>query len=219
MAVTREEIVTAAIGLLDEVGLTGLTLRRLAERLGIQAPTLYWHIRDKRELLDLMADAIMGQAMLIWRSPAPGQPWWEWLADRARAHRAALLAHRDGALVAAGNRPGTQTLPGIEQQLQALAGAGFTPSQALLTLLTLNSYVIGEVLDLQRELDRETEHALDLTDATSSDRRATAEALLSGSYPTLLAATTEHRSADLRFEYGLGAMIAGLRSALPADGA
>ena len=55
MAVTRDDVIHTAIQLLEEVGLDGLTLRRLATELGISAPTLYWHFRDKRELLDAMA--------------------------------------------------------------------------------------------------------------------------------------------------------------------
>ncbi|HEX3752721.1 MAG TPA: TetR family transcriptional regulator, partial [Streptosporangiaceae bacterium] len=72
MPVTRERIVAAALELLDEAGLDGLALRRLAERLGIRAPTLYWHVRDKRELLDLLAGAILEEALAGWREPQPG---------------------------------------------------------------------------------------------------------------------------------------------------
>src|ERR1700760_3630975 len=60
MPVTRERIVAVALELLDEGGLDGLTLRRLADRLGIRAPTLYWHVRNKRELLDLLAAGVGG---------------------------------------------------------------------------------------------------------------------------------------------------------------
>src|ERR1700742_2951558 len=127
MPVTRERIVTVALELLDEAGLDGLTLRRLADRLGIRAPTLYWHVRNKRELLALLAAAILDGALARWREPQPGQPWWEWLAARARVMRAALLAHRDSALVVSGTRPTASPLPGIERQLEALAGEGFSP--------------------------------------------------------------------------------------------
>src|ERR1700689_3685 len=159
MAVSRDDIVAAGLALLDETGLEGLTLRRLAERLGIRAPTLYWHVRDKRELLDLMASMIMDEALADWREPHPGQPWWDWLAGRARALRAGLLAHRDGALMLAGNRPAQPALPGIERQLAALAEAGFSPPEALLTLLALNAYVIGEALDTQGESGRPAQRA------------------------------------------------------------
>jgi len=53
-----DQLVEAAIALLDEEGLDGLTTRALAARLGVQSPALYWYIRDKGELLDLVADAI-----------------------------------------------------------------------------------------------------------------------------------------------------------------
>ena len=154
MPVTRGQIVAAALDLLDEAGLDGLTLRRLAGRLGIRAPTLYWHVRDKRELLDLLAAAILDEALAAWREPQPGQPWWEWLGARARVMRAALLAHRDSARIVAGNRPPESSLPGIERQLQALGGAGFTPRDGLLALLALNAYVIGDVIDQQADETR-----------------------------------------------------------------
>ncbi len=155
MPVTRGQIVAAALDLLDEAGLDGLTLRQLAGRLGIRAPTLYWHVRDKRELLDLLAAAILDEALAAWREPQPGQPWWEWLGARARVMRAALLAHRDSARIVAGNRPPESSLPGIERQLQALGGAGFTPRDGLLALLALNAYVIGDVIDQQADETRQ----------------------------------------------------------------
>src|SRR6202012_4833253 len=151
MPVNREQIVAGALDLLDEGGLAGLTLRQLAGRLGIRAPTLYWHVRDKRELLDLLAAAILDEALSAWREPQPGQPWWEWLAARARVMRTALLAHRDSAMVVSGNRPAESSLPGIERQLRALASAGFESRDGLLALLTLNAYVIGDVIDQQAE--------------------------------------------------------------------
>jgi TetR/AcrR family transcriptional regulator, tetracycline repressor protein len=214
MAVTREEIVVAALAQLDEAGLAALTLRRLADRLGIRAPTLYWHVRDKQELLDLVSDAIMNVALGQHREPAPGQPWWDWLAQRARAQRAALLAHRDGAIVVSGNRPAAQSLPGIELQLRALADAGFPPPEGLLALLAVNAYVIGEALDEQREADRDA--------ATSGQSRpedaAVTELLVGDAYP-LLRAAVRSGYADRRFEHGLGVMITGLRARLGQLGA
>jgi TetR/AcrR family transcriptional regulator, tetracycline repressor protein len=203
MAVTRDEIVAAGIALLDEAGLEGLTLRRLADRLGIRAPTLYWHVRDKRELLDLMATAVMNEALADWREPRPGQAWWEWLAGRARALRAALLAHRDGALMLAGNRPAQPSLPGIERQLRALAEAGFGPAEALLALLALNAFVIGEALDSQGESGRQPGGRDAATPADAS------------AFPLISAAVSALEpfgSSDQRFEYGLDLMISGLRA-------
>jgi TetR/AcrR family transcriptional regulator, tetracycline repressor protein len=198
MPVTRERIVAVALELLDEGGLDGLTLRRLAERLGIRAPTLYWHVRNKRELLDLLAGAILEESLAAWREPQPGQPWWDWLTARARVMRTALLAHRDSALVVSGNRPTASSLPGIERQLEALAGAGFSPGDGLLALLALNAYVLGDVLDLQAEDGR-----------TTGQDGPPAEV---GSFPLLRAATGAMGEPGDRFEHGLGILIDGLRA-------
>jgi len=209
MAVTRDEIVTAALALLDKAGLEGLTLRRLAERLGIRAPTLYWHVRDKRELMDLIAGAVMDEALAGWQEPQPGQAWWEWLAGRSRAIRAGLLAHRDGALVLAGNRPVRSSVPGIERQLGILTEAGFRPQDALLALFSLNAFAIGEALDTQRETGRDTGPSGMPAPSGKPDPEG------SGACPVLSAATAALEpfgSSDQRFEYGLNLLITGLRA-------
>ena len=216
MAVTRDRIVAAGLALLDEGGLEGLTLRRLAERLGIRAPTLYWHVRDKRELLDLMVSVIMDEALADWREPQPGQPWWDWLAGRARALRAGLLAHRDGALMLAGNRPTQPALPGIERQLAALAEAGFPPPEALLTLLALNAYVIGEALDTQGESGRSGQAAEPEAGPAETDQvPSRTPAGFGEDFPLIRAAVgglEAFGSSDQRFEHGLALMITGLRA-------
>jgi TetR/AcrR family transcriptional regulator, tetracycline repressor protein len=58
-ALTREAVTRAALRLLDEVGLEGLTTRRLAAELGVQSPALYWHFRTKQDLLGEMAEAVI----------------------------------------------------------------------------------------------------------------------------------------------------------------
>src|SRR5260370_18984633 len=98
MALDRAQVVNAAIELLDEVGLDGLTLRRLAEELGVQAPALYWHFKNKQELLDQMVVTISATEAPV-RMPEHGEPWDDWLAQRARDIRRALNSHRDGAML------------------------------------------------------------------------------------------------------------------------
>src|SRR5215475_5164661 len=99
MALDRARVVKAAIDLLDEVGLDGLTLRRLAKKLGVQAPALYWHFKSKQELLDQMIATIAANEAPI-RAQEPGESWDTWLAERARTMHTALDNHRDGALLA-----------------------------------------------------------------------------------------------------------------------
>ncbi|MFP3693803.1 TetR family transcriptional regulator, partial [Burkholderia sp. SIMBA_048] len=57
----REAVVGTALELLNEVGVDGLTTRKLADRLGVQQPALYWHFRNKRALLDALAEAMLAQ--------------------------------------------------------------------------------------------------------------------------------------------------------------
>ncbi len=98
----RAAIVTAALKLLDEVGLDQLSTRRLAAELGVKGPSLYWHFRNMAELRDLMADQLLTDVL-----PAPDafDNWKAWIAEGARAFRRAALSHRDGARVLAGARP------------------------------------------------------------------------------------------------------------------
>jgi TetR/AcrR family transcriptional regulator, tetracycline repressor protein len=213
MAITQDDIVAAAVTLLDEGGLAGFTLRRLAERLDIRAPTLYWHVRNKRELLDLVADAIVGEALAEWQEPRPGQPWWDWLAGRSRALRVVLLAHRDSALVLAGNRPTPRLAADIERRLTVLVKAGFQPAEALLGIMSLQSFVVGEVLDSQGEAHRQGE--VTSGEAHGPDPGAiTGANLAEGHYPVLRAAAGRLQSSDQRFEYGLSLIITGLRTRL-----
>src|SRR4051812_29045503 len=118
--VTREAIVSAALELLAEGGLESVSFRRIATKLGVSAPTLYWHVDNKRQLMDLMAEALGRRNRPDAFSPEPGQPWWEWLRADARRMFAALTATRDAPRVAAGNRPSPESFAGIERVLGVL---------------------------------------------------------------------------------------------------
>ncbi|WP_219472180.1 TetR/AcrR family transcriptional regulator C-terminal domain-containing protein, partial [Nonomuraea rhizosphaerae] len=146
--VTRETMIETALRLLDEVGLDGLTVRRLAAELGVRSPALYWHIRTKQELLDGMAEAMVLAAGM--GPPKEGETWQEWLARRARSYRDSLLAHRDGArIVSTAGQLGPATLRMFNEELAAMVARGFTPVLALRTITTLSHYVTGFVLQTQ----------------------------------------------------------------------
>ena len=98
---TREDLVRAALEVLDEAGIDGLTMRNVAARLGVQSASLYWHVRDKDELLALIADAICAEI----KPPRPDRPWIDQLVAMAWEFRRVLLAHRDAALVLANTPP------------------------------------------------------------------------------------------------------------------
>jgi TetR/AcrR family tetracycline transcriptional repressor len=193
----RERVVKAALALLDEVGLDGLTLRRLATELGVQAPALYWHFKNKQELLDQMADAIIPPA----EPPAPGEGWDSWLAGRARAGREALNRHRDGARLAASTRPEPSQWQNIEMQIGVLVDAGLTAAQALSALMAIGNYIAGFTLEEQADRMRGQE----------PDPQHWAQAL--ADYPLILEAvrTVGDPQGDASFEAGLGFIIDGIR--------
>ncbi len=55
----KEQVIDNALILLNEVGMEGLTTRKLAQKLGVEQPTLYWHVKNKRALLDALAETIL----------------------------------------------------------------------------------------------------------------------------------------------------------------
>lgn len=205
MSLTLDEVVRTAVRLLDEVGLEQLTLRRLALELGISAPTLYWHVKDKRALLDLMAEAMAGEHRGPTR-PAHGQPWWEWLSESTFSQYRALVSHRDAARVLAGNRPTERSLPVIDEVMGSLVEAGFPPAEALESILTLGHFVIGSALEYQAEAARSA--------AAEPDRATLAHLFTEDKLPNLTAAarTRTAPDPDRTFKYGLGLLIAGLRA-------
>jgi TetR/AcrR family transcriptional regulator, tetracycline repressor protein len=206
VAISRDEVVTAAIGLLDEAGLAALSLRRLAATLGVSAPTLYWHVTDKRALLDLMAERIVGEHPGP-AAPTDGQPWWEWLAEQARVQYRALTSHRDAALVVAGNRPTTSTsVEHIEHTLGILVDAGLEAGEAMDAVFGVGHYVLGAALEAQAEAARGD---------TPTDPELVARI---AELPHLRAVGRAGFDVGRTFERGLGCLIDGLRARADRNG-
>jgi len=209
MAVTRDDVIHTAIQLLQEVGLDGLTLRRLGRELGISAPTLYWHVKDKRDLLDVMAETMIADQRAS-QPPFPDSlPWHEKIAEGLRRQYQALIAYRDGARVVAGNRPTERAMPQIEAFLKIWVDAGFEPEEALATILALGDYVTGSALEHQAEMERRR--------GQSPEKRAEIWARMEP-YPILRAAAggrlrrLNGERFGNSFEHGLGLLIAGLKA-------
>jgi TetR/AcrR family tetracycline transcriptional repressor len=209
--VSRDAVVEAALALLAEGGLDSVSFRRIAARLGVSGPTLYWHVENKRQLMDLMAEELVRRAGRGAALPAHGQPWWEWLREHARHMFAALIATRDAPRVLAGNRPSRESFAEIEQTLAVLVGAGLTPGQAQMTLFTIGAYVIGSATEWQAEADRNAERPLPAADDEAAN--AMRADVLAGQ-PLLLAAMHDllRRPHEATFEYGLDLLILGLRA-------
>ncbi|AGM09765.1 TetR/AcrR family transcriptional regulator C-terminal domain-containing protein [Amycolatopsis keratiniphila] len=136
------KITEAAVELLDEAGLPELTTRRLAAKLGVSSPTLYWHVKDKAELLDLVAEAICADAFEIDRS----LPWRDQLASGLRQFRALLLRHRDAAALLRERPPaGPHRLGHIETTARILLEAGFSEEDTAGISRLLTAHVLASV--------------------------------------------------------------------------
>ncbi len=192
MRLDRTVVVRTALDQLNEVGLDGLTLRRIAAELDVQAPALYWHVKNKRELLDGMAAMIFTDALSGLETPRRGESWVEWTAETARRLRTTVLAYRDGARVLSGTYLGNAALGRpMELALRTLCDAGFTVRDAARGITSVYSYVQGFTVEEQAE---QTAPAAD--DRFPLAARARAEM---GADP------------DERFEHGLQLMLSGLR--------
>jgi TetR/AcrR family tetracycline transcriptional repressor len=123
----RDDVLRAALELLDEVGIDALSTRKLAERLGVQSPTLYWHFKSKGALLDAMSAAVMQRSRAP-STPGPDEDWRDWLLADGRSFRKALS---------------------IEARLRLLCAAGFEPGPATLLLMSIGRFVVGWVLEEQ----------------------------------------------------------------------
>jgi TetR/AcrR family transcriptional regulator, tetracycline repressor protein len=182
VALDRQRIVTEAVALLDADGLDGVTLRKLAQRLGVQAPTLYWHIPNKAALVTAIAEEILagefpGSGPL---PPDPDQRWQDWLTDLAQWLRRALLAHPDGARVVSASQLSLKMAAISELAMSTLVARGLPLHQARLLVLTVERFTIGHVLEEQSSRPGSDEMAgFDL-------------AAFNTRYPTVIAGITEY---------------------------
>ena len=147
---TKPAIVQAALDLLDEAGMDGLTVRALAARLGVQAPALYWHVRNKQALLDEMATRIWRSIGDVMAALPLDTPWRELMRTYALTVRRELLAHRDGAKAFSGT---TLTDAGVvrrqEITFETLVSQGFTLADAVRGLVLLHDFTIGFCVEEQ----------------------------------------------------------------------
>lgn len=208
MAIERDKILDAALTLLNEVGLDQLTTRRLAERLGVQQPALYWHFRNKSALLEALNE-IMLSRFNAHRLPEPGEDWRAFTVAYARGFRRALTSVRDGARLNAGTRPTTRQFADAERQLELYVAAGFTPAEALNIAISVARYVVGFVLEEQDEQGR----ADDEPDSGDDPLGEVAGfPILSVALQPLLEGGTINTEA--MFEGGLQYMVAGIGASL-----
>ena len=204
---SRSAIAEAALGLLETVGVEGLTMRRLATCLGAAPMSLYRHVTGKDDLLGLVGAEL---AARLHRPPAD-VPWDERIVGSLLEVRRTLLPLGGAThLLSVEALASSEALDLIESMLAALAEGGFTPVEAADALATLWAHTLGDVMVEQAPLGGP---GRDLGDERA---RVTAALLNSGSEraPLLVAATRwSETESDERFERGVRALLAGLSAA------
>jgi AcrR family transcriptional regulator len=150
-----ESIVDVAIELVEEHGYAALTMRRIADRLGVGAMTLYGYFRTKEQLLGAVADRMLGQVEL----PTDQElPWQEQAVGVLSAVHALLTAHPQLAeIVARQSVDGLSASRCSELLLGALRQAGLDDRQAVLAYDALSAFTVAFAL---REAARREQTAL-----------------------------------------------------------
>ena len=208
--VGREPVVRAALKLLDEVGLEGLTLRGVAAELGLRAPTLYWRFRNKQDLVDEMATQVLLDLRGAFAAGGLPQAWPELTRSYAHDFRAALLAHRDGARMVAGTRlRDSAVFATMEAALGVFMAAGIAAAEAAIFLKTVNDYVTGFTIEQQAVVSPSGERA------AGYELEARAAGVDAQLYPLARSVgAVLLDNYDASFERGLDYLIAGLRAEL-----
>lgn len=141
MKLDRDRIITEALALVREDGLDRFNMRALAQRLGVRASALYWHVGGKEELLAHMAGTFYRRAM---EGAPPQADWRAWLIAFGRAFRAGLMEMRDSARLCALARPLPEDAGEATARLAApLEQAGLSRRQALTYEASVISLTLG----------------------------------------------------------------------------
>lgn len=137
---TREAIVAAALRVLDKDGIDGLSMRRVGEELGTGAASIYWHVRNKEELLQLVFERVIEETELP--EPDPSR-WQEQLRAFAVRTREVLNSHRDVARLSLGRIPSGPTMVVYNEWLFALLTPVGIPDQVIAYLGDLFGLYVG----------------------------------------------------------------------------
>lgn len=206
---SRDRVLRAGLTLADENGIESLTMRKLGVALGVEAMSLYNHVKNKEDLLDGMIDLVFSEIEL----PAGNQGWRTAMRRRAIAARAVLSGHRWAiGLMESRTTPGAATLRHHDAVIGCLRQAGFPVELVAHAYSALDSYIYGFALQ-ERSLPMES------PEQTSELAQAILARFPVDEYPHLAELTFEHvmkpgYDYGKEFEYGLDLILDGLERAM-----
>jgi len=191
---SREKIASAALRIADSEGFAAVSMRRIAQELGVGTMSLYYYVKTKAQLIAVMDDALMAEAVV----PALPNAWREALTAIAIHTRDLFMRHPWALSSMQSAPPGINAMRHMEQCLQALSGTEMTTQEKLTLLALLDDFVFGYAL-------RET--AVDHDVDASSARKQ----LATGAFPQLTKAFGKKRVLSMpnRFTLGLKALLDG----------
>jgi len=208
---SRERALQVAMALADEKGLEALTMRALAQALGVEAMSLYHHVSNKNDILDGMVDLVFAQIEL----PSGSGDWKSEMRKRAHSARAALNRHPWAiGLMESRSAPGMATLMHHDAVLGSLRKGGFSLALTAHGYSLIDAYLYGFVLQ-ELQLPFDTENSKD----TQAVAKAIFEKLPEGALPNMVEFTMKHvlrpgYSYAKEFDFGLELILDGLERSL-----
>jgi AcrR family transcriptional regulator len=143
LPLNRERVLGVAVDLADTSGIESLSMRKLAQALGVEAMSLYNHVANKDDILNGMVDLVFAEIGL----PPVGVDWKSAMRQRALSARDVLLRHPWAiGLMESRLHPGPATLRHHDAVIGSLREAGFSVAMAAHTYSLLDSYIYGFVL-------------------------------------------------------------------------
>jgi AcrR family transcriptional regulator len=204
-ALSQDGIVAAAQRVLDDEGLDAISMRRVAQALGTGVASLYVHVANKEQLLQLLLDRIYGELTV---PPADPARWQEQIKDFARDLRGLLLRHRDIARITFGPMPVGPNFVVVLEGFMAILDAGGVRGPL--------AGATGDILSLYAQAFA-LEESASYAATTKPDGKAMQDYL--GSLPADrfphvigIAAMMQDGNADDRFELGLDLLLRGIES-------
>ncbi len=205
---SRERVVQAGVALADEFGIEALSMRKLGERLGVEAMSLYKHVANKEDLLDGMVDGVFAEIEL----PTDQSDWRAAMRSRSVSVRHVLRSHAWAvAMMQSRTNPGPSTLGHLDSLIGLLRGAGFSLVLTAHALSAIDAYVYGfamqeKALPFDTE-ERSTEVVQQILATMPADR-----------WPHLVEFSRDHvltpgYDYGREFEWGLDLVLDGLEQA------
>jgi AcrR family transcriptional regulator len=210
---TRERVLQSAVAHADAVGLEALTMRTLAEMLGVAPMALYRHVANKDDLIDAMVDVVFMEIGV----PAGGGDWRTSMRRRAIAVREALARHRWAVgLMESRRNPGPANLRHHDAVLGRLRAAGFDVRQTAHAYSLLDSYIYGFALT-------KANLPFDTSEPVGDVAGAMLAPFPANEYPNLVEFLEEHVLQPVydyedEFEFGLDVLLGALERTLAKGG-